>query len=168
MAQDGRDILNVLRPGRAAVQNPPEQLPDEKQSGKRILIVDHDENVLIALKRLLEEASYDTVTAKGGLKALQLLRQGTFDLVLLDDHLPDMSGEEVLHQVRSADAGTPVVVVQSGTPSDDLTVRYARLGACFFINRRTPEAIAELVHESVLRKGINVCGRHCTMWPPDD
>ena len=138
--------------GRVAVQNPTaEQLQDEKQAGRRVLIVDHDENVLIALKRLLEEARYNTTTAQGGLKALQLLRQGTFDLVLLDDHLPDMSGEEVVRQVRSASPGTPVVVVQSGTPSDDLTVRYARVGACFFINRRDPEAIAELLHDYLSR-----------------
>jgi two-component system chemotaxis response regulator CheY len=141
-------LLEVLKMGRVAVQNPTaEQLPDEKQAGRRVLIVDHDENVLIALQRLLEEARYNTTTAQGGLKALQLLRQGAFDLVLLDDHLPDVSGEEVVRQVRSPSAGTPVVVVQRGTPSDDLTVRYARLGACFFINRRDPEAIAELVHD---------------------
>jgi CheY-like chemotaxis protein len=107
-------LLEVLKMGRVAVQNPTaEQLPDEKQAGRRVLIVDHDENVLIALKRLLEEARYNTTTAQGGLKALQLLRQGAFDLVLLDDHLPDVSGEEVVRQVRSASAGTPVVVVQS-------------------------------------------------------
>ena len=94
--------------GRVAVQNPTaEQLPDEKQAGRRVLIVDHDENVLIALKRLLEEASYDTTTAQSGMKALQLLRQRAFDLVLLDDHLPDVSGEEVVRHVKSAgwDAG---------------------------------------------------------------
>jgi len=87
------------------------------------------------------------------MRALQLLCQGTFDFVLLDDNLPDMSGEEVVRQVRSVGAGTPVVVMQSVPHSDDLAVRCARLGACFFINRcdpeaiaEDPEAIAELVH----------------------
>jgi CheY-like chemotaxis protein len=159
VGQDERDLLDILKMGRVAVQNATaEQLPDEKQAGRRVLIVDHDENVLIALKRLLEEARYNTTTAQGGLKALQLLRQGVFDLVLLDDHLPDVSGEEVVRQVRSASAGTPVVVVQSGTPSDDLTVRYAHLGACFFINRRDPEAIAELVHDYLSRTRF-LCAR---------
>ncbi|MGA7929440.1 MAG: response regulator [Candidatus Sulfotelmatobacter sp.] len=152
MGQDEGDIQDVVKMSRAAVKNPTaERLPDEKQAGRRVLIVDHHENVLIALKRLLEEARYDTTTAESGMKALQLLRQGSFDLVLLDDHLPDVSGEEVVRQVRSAGAGTPVVVVQSGTPSDDLTVQYARLGACFFINGRDPEAIAELVHDYLSR-----------------
>jgi CheY-like chemotaxis protein len=113
--------------------------------------VDHHENVLITIKRLLEEASYDTTAAQSGMTALQLLRQGAFDLVLLDDHLPDVSGEEIMREVRTAGAGTPVVVAQSGMRSDDLTVRYARLGACFFINGRNPEAISELVHDYLLR-----------------
>ena len=147
MGQDERGILDVLKMGRAVVQNPStEQLPDEEQAGRRVLVVDHDENVLIALKQLLGEAGYDTTTARGGLKALQLLRQRTFDLVLLADNLLDMSGEEVVRQVRSGRTGTPVVVMQSVPPSDDLAVRYARLGACSFINRCDPEAIVELVH----------------------
>src|SRR6266568_1750179 len=69
--QDQRDILDDLKIGLASVQNPSaEQLPDEKQAGRRVLIVDHDENALIALKRLLGEASYHTTTARGGLRAL--------------------------------------------------------------------------------------------------
>ena len=126
MGQDERSILDVLNIRRAPVQNPIAERPsDEKQTGRRVLIVDHHENVLITIKRLLEEASYDTTAAQSGMKALQLLRQGAFDLVLLDDHLPDVSGEEIMREVRSAGAGTPVVVAQSGMRSDDLTVRYA-------------------------------------------
>jgi DNA-binding response OmpR family regulator len=146
MGQDERGILDVLKMGRAAVHNPSaEQLPDEEQAGTRVLVVDQDEDVLIALKQLLGEAGYDTTAARSGLKALQLLWQGTFDLVLLADKL-DMSGEEVVRQVRSGRTGTPVVVMQSVPPSDDLAVRYARLGACSFVNRCDPEAIVELVH----------------------
>ena len=168
MGQDERSILDVLNIRRAPVQNPiAERLPDEKQTGRRVLIVDHHENVLITIKRLLEEASYYITTAQSGTKALQLLRQGAFDLVLLDDHLPDVSGEEVMREVRSAGAGTPVVVVQSGTPSDDLTVRYVRLGACFFINRRDPEAIAELVHNYFSRVRL-LCAHSSLQAKPED
>ncbi len=101
MGQDERSILDVLNIRRAPVQNAIAERPsDEKQTGRRVLIVDHHENVLITIKRLLEEASYDTTAAQSGMKALQLLRQGAFDLVLLDDHLPDVSGEEIMREVR--------------------------------------------------------------------
>jgi CheY-like chemotaxis protein len=154
MGQDERGILDVLKMGRAAVQNPSaEQLPDEEQAGRRVLVVDYDENALTALKRLIGETSYDIVTARSGLKALQLLCQSNFDLVLLADNLLDMSGEEVVRQVRSGKAGTPVVLMQSA-PSDDLAVRYARLGVCFFINRCDLEAIAGIVNDYFSRTGL--------------
>jgi CheY-like chemotaxis protein len=155
MGQPKLDMLDDLRIGVPVVEHPrAEQLPDAKQVRRRVLIVDHDENSLIALKRLLGEASYDTTTAGSGLKALQLLCQGNFDLVLLADNLLDMSGEEVVRQVRSGKAGTPIVLMQSFPPSDDLTVRYARLGVCFFINRCDLEAIAGIVHDYFSRTGL--------------
>jgi CheY-like chemotaxis protein len=138
----------------AALQDPsPEWGPNEKQAGRRVLIVDRDENALIALKRSLGE-SYDVATARGGLEALQLLCQCTFDFVLLDDNVPDLSGEVVVRQVRKLGTGTPVVVMQSVPPSYDLAALYASLGACFFINRRDPGAIAELVHDYFSRTRV--------------
>ena len=51
----------------AAVQNPiAERLPYANETGRRVLIVDHDENALIALKRLLDEAMCDTPRLKAG------------------------------------------------------------------------------------------------------
>jgi len=159
MGQPKLDMLDDLRIGVPVVEHPrADQLPDAKQVRRRVLIVDRNENTLIALKRLLGEASFDIVTAGGGWKALQLLGQGTFDLVLLADDLLDMSGEEVVRQVRSGRAGTPVVLMQSFPPSDDLAVRYARLGVCFFISRCDLEAVAEIVHDYFSRVGFQ-CGQ---------
>jgi DNA-binding response OmpR family regulator len=131
-------------------------LREDKCAGRRVLIVDHDENALSIIKRLLEEAMYETTTAQSGLKALQLLSRGTFELVLLDDNLMDLSGEEIVRQVRSVGTGTPVVVMQSVPHSHDRAVQYARLGACFFTDRSNPKAIAELVHDHFSR--THVCG----------
>jgi DNA-binding response OmpR family regulator len=126
--------------------------PEENHAGcGRVLIVDHDEKVLTVMKRLLGDAPYNTVTARGGLKALPILCQGTFDLVLVDDKLLDVSSEELVRQIRSASTRTPVVVMQSAPHTDDLAVRYAQLGVCFFINRDDPEGIAVLVHDHFLR-----------------
>jgi CheY-like chemotaxis protein len=154
MGQNERDMFGALKVVVAVVQHPSvEEPPDAQQAGRRVLIVDYDENALTALKRLIGETSYDIVTARSGLKALQLLCQSNFDLVLLADNLLDMSGEEVVRQVRSGKAGTPVVLMQSA-PSDDLAVRYARLGVCFFINRCDLEAIAGIVNDYFSRTGL--------------
>jgi CheY-like chemotaxis protein len=56
----------------------------------RILIVDDDEDVLIALERLLESEGYNTATAWSGKEALDLSRKSKFDLLLVDEHLADV------------------------------------------------------------------------------
>jgi CheY-like chemotaxis protein len=56
----------------------------------RILIVDDDEDVLIALERLLEGEGYATATAWSGREALALSQASKFDLLLVDEHLGDV------------------------------------------------------------------------------
>ena len=53
----------------------------------KILIVDDDEQVLIALERLLEGEGYSTATAWGGREALALSEKARFDLMLVDEHV---------------------------------------------------------------------------------
>jgi len=56
----------------------------------KILIVDDDEDVLIALERTLEGEGYRTATAWSGREALQLAETGRFDVLLVDEHLCDV------------------------------------------------------------------------------
>ncbi len=104
------------------------QLIDESER-KRILVVDDDERLLMALEALLENEGYDTATAWSGQEALRLLRSGTFDLILLDDYLPDVTSEEILRQLQGMLVRTPVLLMQTASLTDDSAVRYARLGA---------------------------------------
>ena len=67
---------------------------------KTILIVDDDEQVLIELERLLEDQGYSTTTAWSGREALQSLQSKSFDFVLLDGDLPDLTREELMRQAR--------------------------------------------------------------------
>jgi CheY-like chemotaxis protein len=56
----------------------------------KILIVDDDQDVLIALERMLESEGYSTATAWSGREALVLADQLQFDFLLLDDDLSDL------------------------------------------------------------------------------
>ncbi len=66
----------------------------------RILIVDHDENVLIGLEKTLEEAGYRTSTAWSGQEALLLSDQTSFDLLLIDEYLGDLDSTMFVAQLR--------------------------------------------------------------------
>lgn len=66
----------------------------------RILIVDDDEDVLIALERLLESEGYNTATAWSGKEALDLSRKSRFDLLLVDEHLADVDAAALLEALH--------------------------------------------------------------------
>lgn len=66
----------------------------------RILCVDDEPNVLNALKRLLRREDFDIATAGSGREGLEVLAREPVHLVLCDQRMPEMSGNEFLARVR--------------------------------------------------------------------
>jgi DNA-binding NtrC family response regulator len=66
----------------------------------RILIVDDDEGVLIEPERLLEGEGYNTVTAWSAREAMALGKRHQFHLLLVDEHLADIDGPTLFHQLQ--------------------------------------------------------------------
>jgi HD-like signal output (HDOD) protein len=69
--------------------------------GKKLLLVDDEENVLRALERIFVPAGYQVFAATGGEAALTLLINEKVDLVISDMRMPRMDGHQFLKQVRS-------------------------------------------------------------------
>ncbi len=67
---------------------------------KRVLIVDDQEDILTSVGMLVQSMGYEAKTVNNGKKALKALQQESFDLVLLDVLMPEMSGREVLEKIR--------------------------------------------------------------------
>ena len=67
---------------------------------KKILIVDDDPSVVIALQFLMEQQGFNVMTAQSGEFALELILQYNPDLVLLDIMLPGIDGWEVCEIIR--------------------------------------------------------------------
>jgi CheY-like chemotaxis protein len=82
------------------------------QSRKSILIVDDDAEVLMALERLLETQGYRTTTAWSGHDALRLLQHQRFDLLLLDQDLPDVNCDDLLQRAKGVRTPARCVVMQ--------------------------------------------------------
>ena len=80
-----------------------EQALAEKNAKKHILVIDDDPIMLRSMKHYLEE-SYVVATAPSGKFALKFLEQKHTDLILLDYEMPEMSGSEVMKQIRSNEA----------------------------------------------------------------
>ena len=81
----------------------------------RLLVADDSETVLLMLQRRLEMEGYEVVTAKDGFEALERLREGSKepDLILLDAMMPNMSGTEVLEELRDSGSKIPVLMISA-------------------------------------------------------
>ncbi len=83
-------------------------VPEEKSfgsgfdllNGKRILYADDDENNILLAESILKDWSVEFELATDGIEALQLLNDTLFDAVLLDIHMPGLSGVEVIQRVK--------------------------------------------------------------------
>jgi DNA-binding NtrC family response regulator len=92
-----------------------------------LLVVDDDKVVLTALKMTLQ-GDYVVFTAENGAKALELLREKEPDLVLLDIGLPDISGIELISQIKSVDPETVIVMI-TAVQETRMVVKAVKLGA---------------------------------------
>ncbi len=84
----------------------------------RVLIVDDDSVVLTVLLRLVETFGYHTSGASGGREALAQLESGSFDLVITDLVMPEMSGWNLLREIKQLYAEIPVVVITGFIPEN--------------------------------------------------
>src|SRR6266851_7465842 len=79
-------------------------------SGYSILVVDDQDETLISSKLLLEREGHRVFTAVGGREALTLIAEQRFDLILVDYFMPQMSGEELVREIRNVDAEVQIIL----------------------------------------------------------
>jgi two-component system OmpR family response regulator len=68
----------------------------------KVLIADDEPNIREVISFALERAGYGVATARNGSEALQQLRRGPVDLIVLDIGMPEMDGLEVCRQIRKS------------------------------------------------------------------
>lgn len=90
--------------------------------GPRALVVDDDGAARDLFARILRRAGIDTVVASDGKRALEILEHDSIHLLILDRHMPGLSGLDVIERLRAepATAHLPVILITADT---DLTDR---------------------------------------------
>jgi two-component system response regulator AtoC len=101
---------------------------------KRILIVDDDKLVRWTLTQKCTEFGYFPLEASSGEEALRMLQTDPVDAILLDVHLPDLSGIEVLEKLKQA-GETRCVIMMTADPQLDDVKAALRLGAYDFVSK---------------------------------
>ncbi len=113
-------------------------------SPSKILLVDDDESIVEFVQMALEDEGYETLSASHGRAALEILRQLTPRLILLDMRMPLMNGWEFARAYReSAGCCAPIIVLTAG----DAAETAAQIGAQGYLSKPfTVEALVEVVH----------------------
>jgi len=129
---------------------------------QRILLVDDDPGIMVALKQALSTHGYQMTTATDGKEALDSFDREPPELILLDLVMPQCSGLEVCKRIREYSA-TPIIILSvKGSEADIVSV--LDLGADDYLVK--PFRLAELIARirAVLRRGSTmvaakvVCG----------
>ncbi|KLO23644.1 hypothetical protein X275_02115 [Marinitoga sp. 1197] len=117
----------------------------------RILVVDDDKVIRDVLKKVLESAKYEIDLADGGKKAIELIKNTEYDVVLLDIIMEDMDGIEVLRKAKKISPLTTVIMMTAYS-SPDYVLHALTLGATDFIEKPfEPDHMINLVKENVER-----------------
>ena len=100
---------------------------------KRVLIVDDDQDIRLALRALLRDAGYEVVGEAGdGIKAMELMAKHKPAITLLDITMPGVSGLDVLKDIKENYILTKVVMI-SGEATSDYVTEALKRGATGFI-----------------------------------
>jgi DNA-binding response OmpR family regulator len=111
---------------------------------KRVLAIDDDETILAVMNNVLTMHDYEAVTASQWVEALDVLNEGTPDLLLLDLQMPHVDGFFLLEWIREQEIDLPVIVV-SAYLDDESVARLETLGVDAFIWK--PFNVNELIEK---------------------
>jgi len=85
----------------------------------RVLLIEDDPSTADGIALMLRAESFACDVAGLGAEGLEKLEQHAYDVILLDLLLPDLTGYEVLHQLRAAQIATPVIILSGLGELDD-------------------------------------------------
>ena len=100
----------------------------------RVLLVEDDPNTAKSIEMMLTHANLNVYCTDMGEEGIDLAKLYDYDLILLDLNLPDMTGHEVLRQLRLARITTPILIL-SGTDDTESKIRGFGFGADDYLTK---------------------------------
>jgi len=130
----------------------------------RVLIVEDEKLIRWSLRQKFEAAGYEIAESDNGGSALKALEAESFDLIMLDYKLPEMTGLDILRKVREVDADV-VVIMMTAFSTIESAVEAIKLGAYDYVTKpfdmdellRTVEKALETTQ---LRREVRELRRH--------
>jgi len=118
-----------------------------------VVVADDDEDILLLVRATLTGGGYAVEVVRDGRSALELVRERAPAAAVLDIAMPELSGLDVLRQVRSdpATADLPIVLLSARAQENDVARGY-ELGASKYIRKPfSPRELVTVIDELVGR-----------------
>ncbi len=144
--------VNVATDGRSA--------PAPAESPAQLLLIDDEPRMLSSLSELLKGRGFVLTCAASGSEAIRHLSQGSFDLVMLDLHLPDISGHEIMDFMNTQKTGANIIVI-SGDRGIDAAIGALKRGAYDYLRKPyIPEELLKTVDNALQQRRLQAENRH--------
>ncbi|HNQ16725.1 MAG TPA: response regulator [Candidatus Woesebacteria bacterium] len=115
----------------------------------KILLVDDDELIRDLYSEVLKDANFDVQSAKDGQEGFEMLKQGGYDVVLLDLIMPELDGVTVLRKLHDNPPGKPNkhIIVLTNLDFQPTLEEAMELGAESYLikSAHTPDEVVEQV-----------------------
>jgi two-component system sensor histidine kinase/response regulator len=122
----------------------------------KILVIDDELGIREGCRRALKPEGYDVDTAATIREGLQKIKDGAFDLVLLDVMLPDGRGIELVEPIHQKDPGTVCVII-TGYATVELAVQAIKHGAYDFISKPfTADMLLMTVNQGIEKRRLSL------------
>lgn len=118
----------------------------------RILIVEDEDSILMALEDDLSLEGYTVTGERNGIRALEKARAGGFDLIILDLMLPGLDGLEVCKRLRAEENSTPILMLTAKSQEID-KVLGLELGADDYVTKPFSPRELQARVKALLRRG---------------
>ena len=120
----------------------------------RLLWADDEMELLRAHLLFLEKKGYEVVTVTNGTDAIEECQTSTFDLVLLDEMMPGLSGLETLQRIKEIAPQTPIVMVTKSEEEDIMNQAIGQQIADYLIKPVNPNQILLTLKKNIHRREI--------------
>ena len=99
-----------------------------------ILFVDDDQQILSIVEQFLSRCGFNVTTESSGQKAIEMVRKDHFSVVFSDLNMPEISGMELLKQIKTISPETEVIIV-SGYGTIETAIEAMKLGSYDFLQK---------------------------------
>ena len=121
-------------------------------TGLHLLIVEDNKINQVITKKMLAKKEMTSDIANNGMEAVELAHKNRYDAILMDIHMPGISGEEATIQIREFDTVTPIIALTAISLDDSLESFYAAGCDDVVTKPFKPEVFYQKIGENIFNK----------------